>query len=239
MLSAALDKKVEVGKFALVVNSATSFVRDQIIDFIPLVSLLPRPNPKDLKYQINEIDQEAFNQYLLKKENNTSAGIVFLGILLAVPFGLIIFVVNLLCYFIFMGKFKNSHPFATFILCIGLIVASIIIINYNSGGLFSLYLLATILIGIGLSWWDSGSDSNKSGIEKQKNEDYKGAVSDFAAAIKSAPYNATYIYNRGVSYAHLQEWGKAIVDLTDAVRLNPKNARFKKDLEYAQAQVSK
>ncbi|AEF80440.1 tetratricopeptide repeat protein [Leadbettera azotonutricia] len=241
MISVSLDEKAEHGTTFSAINVATSFVRDQIVDLIPLIEHIPRPNPKGVVYHINEIDQVAFNQYLLEENiyRKNATGILLLGLLVGVLwFFIISFGLRLLGYFLFMGKFESSHTVASFMLAIGMVVAGIFIVNYNSSGTFSLYLLSTFLIGIGISRWNAGADSNKSGIEKQKKEDWYGAVSNFTEAIKVAPYTAIYIYNRGISYTHLQEWGKAIADLTYAAKLSPNNNKIKKDLEQVQDLVA-
>ncbi|MDR2952640.1 MAG: tetratricopeptide repeat protein, partial [Treponema sp.] len=227
MLSVMLDEKAKSSAFFTAVNVATSFVRDQIIDNIPFVGLLPSPNPEGLVYQISEIDQAAFDQYLLKNDTKVATSIRLLGIFVGLLwFSIIFFALRALCYFLFMGKFQSRHPFTAFILVIFLVVAGIVIMNYNSSGSIYLYLLSTLCIGIGISGWDFGGDSNKSGVEKMKANDYNEAISAFNEAIKVAPYNANYINNRGLAYYNLQDWRNAITDFTRAIKLKPNNSVY-------------
>ncbi|MDR1176613.1 MAG: hypothetical protein LBK83_14210 [Treponema sp.] len=67
IVSAALDKNTENGKFRTIINEAASFVRDDVVELVPFIDFLPRPNPKGIVYQISEIDQTAFDQYLHEK----------------------------------------------------------------------------------------------------------------------------------------------------------------------------
>ncbi|GHU42329.1 hypothetical protein FACS1894190_11530 [Spirochaetia bacterium] len=74
------------------------------------------------------------------------------------------------------------------------------------------------------------------------NQDYSGALLDFNKAIEQDTLNATLFNNRGMTYYALQEWGKAIADLSEAVKLNPNNEMFKKNLSDTralQSQVAK
>jgi len=239
ILSAAMDERTAGGVVSTVINVTTSFVRDSIIDLLPFTDMLPRSNPKGIRFQINEIDQAAFDQYLLNGNTKMAAGIRLLCFLLGVLWVIIIFGFSMLGSFLFMKKFHNSHPFYAITLGIGLVVAGIIILNYNSNGVLLLNLLATLLVGFGISGLDFSTFSNNSGVEKLEKEDYTGAVSDFSNAIKSAPNNADYLNNRGIAYSRLQDWEKAIADFTEAGRLNPNNDTYKKNLADAQAQAAK
>lgn len=264
LLSVTIDEKVECGVVTPAINIATSFVRDNLIDLIPFIGFLPRPNPKGVIYQINEIDQAAFDQYLLKKSYwKRPWGIILLGLLVG---GLWIFIIQTLRWLfniIFMGKFTNHHIVAAFIFSICLGIIGIILINYNSSGTLSLYLLSTLFVGIGVSIWDFGGKYNKYGLNKlkgkdvfegvigktdpielmfleskeiHKNDDY--GISYFNKAIDVAPYNAVYRNNRGAAYSKKGNYDCAIADFTDAVRLNPKNDSFKKNLANTQAQIA-
>ena len=228
LLSVTRDEKSEIGIISHVFKAASSFLRDNIIDLIPLIGYLPRPNPEGIVYQINEIDQVAFDRYLLdqhlleKSSFKEKIGIFLVCILWAG----IIHGLRGLGHLIFMGKLSNKHIFATYFTAFGLVAAGILIINYNSSGIISMYLLSTLLIGIGISKWDFGIKRNKSGLDKYNRNDYDGAVSDFNKAIEFAPYNAVYIGNRGLAYSELKDWEKAIADYTEAVRLMPNNGTF-------------
>jgi tetratricopeptide (TPR) repeat protein len=198
---------------------------------------MPRPNPEGIVYQISEIDQTAFDQYLYtnavveKKTIGELLSIYFVGFLWLLLCGGF----WMLSYFSFMMKFSNNHKTASLILSIALIAAGVLIMNYNSSGALFLYLLATFLIGIALAKWDLGLPFNGSGLDKIKKNDYSGALADFNEAIKLSPLNAVYIYNRGFTYCGLQRWENAIADLTEAVRLAPNNAGFKKILAETKA----
>jgi len=238
MLSVARKEKVEPSTVSIIINRATSFARDQIIDNIPFVGWLPRPEPEGVSSQINEIDHAVFDQYLIEGYDNIkiTAGIRWLIALVCVLWLFILFVgLRVLWYFIFMGKFMCRHPVFAFIISACLVVTGVLVINYNTSGILSLYLLSTLLIGIGISGWDFGKECNKSGVEKYKKNDYNGAISDYDEAIKLAPYNATYISNRGLAYYNLQDWGKAITDFTRCCELKPNNDMAKKNLADARA----
>jgi tetratricopeptide (TPR) repeat protein len=232
LLSVLMDEKAGGGIVSRLINEATSFVRDEIVDIIPLIDMLPRANPKGVVYQINEIDQAAFDMNMLamgsgKKSVGFVLGSIIVGIL-----WLMIMMVGLRAtfYLFFMGKFMNSHKVAATILCFALAITGVLLLNYNSGGLLSLYLLSTLLIGGGLSGWDFGGDHNKSGLEKLGKKDYDGAISDFNDAIKVAFFNAAYFINRGTAYFNKNDYDRAIVDYTEAVRLlKNSNGVFGKD----------
>jgi tetratricopeptide (TPR) repeat protein/predicted small lipoprotein YifL len=221
LLSVLMEEKAGGGIVSRLINEATSFVRDQIIDIIPLIDMLPHANPKGVVYQINEIDQEAFDMNLLAMGSNKKSAGFMIGSMLVGFLWLMIMMVGLRTafYVFFMGKFMNSHKVAATMLSFSLAIAGVLLLNYNSGGLLSLYLLSTLLIGSGLSGWDSGGDKNKSGVEKLEKKDYNGAVSDFNDAIKAAPFNAIYFNNRGVAYFRNNDYDHAIADYTEAIHL--------------------
>jgi tetratricopeptide (TPR) repeat protein len=243
MLSVTVNKKTETGLFSSALNTATSFVRDEILGILPLDRLLPHPNPKGLVYQINEIDRAAFDQYLLKSNVvEKLTGKAYLVLFIGLLWGIVTLLgVRILGYLIFMGKYKNSHPLGSLILSICLIVAGVIIMNYNTSGLLFLYLLSTFLIGSGLSEWDLGIDSNKSGCDKLKKEDYSGAVSDFEKAITAAPFTSVYFFNLGLAYGHLQDWQNSIANFKIALRRQPYfnlTQKIKENLSIARMQVA-
>jgi hypothetical protein len=240
MLSFTLAKKGG-GMISTAFNEAASFVRDEIIDLIPFVVLLPRSNPEGVVYQINEISQTAFDQYLLEKAvvEKKPIGLTVLIFLVGVLWFCVIGGIRLLGDFWFMGKFTSRHEIASWVLGIGLPVAGFLLFNNNSSGAFSVYLISSLLMGFGSSRWDFGSSSAKSGYDKLNKNDYDGAVSDYSEAIKSAPFTAKYFNNRGFAYSALKDWEKAVADLTEAVRLVPNEALYKNNLAYMTAEAAK
>ena len=261
-ISVTLDEKAHSGILSSAFGVATSFIRDSIIGIIPFIDALPRANTEGLTFQIYAIDQEAFEQYLLEEDVKVPLRVRLLGVLIGILWYFIIAVLlRLLGYFLFMGKLKNSHPFTAFLISFALVVAGILLINYNSSGTLTMYLLATLPIGIGISGWDVGATSNKRGIAELKGEilrpsgnasenfesilesistrklqnNFEKAVYHFTKAIDSSPYNPEYINNRGLAYCHLQEWGKAINDFNRCHQLNPKNETYKQNIAYIQA----
>jgi len=170
MLFVTRDEKAAGGVISSAVNIANSFVRDQIVDRIPFIDILPRANTKGLVFQVNEIDQTIFEQYLLDGGTKIALSIYLLSVLIGgVWWGFIICrILRWLVYVLFMGRFKNSHPVAAFIFAIVLGVNGIFIINYNSNGVLLLYILATLFISICLSFWDMGDAANKKGLAALK-----------------------------------------------------------------------
>jgi len=223
MLSVTLDDATKVGTGSRIINIATSFYRDQIIDMVPGMGWLPRANPKGMVYQINEIDQATLDQHLLGIR--TLWKDVILGILVGIIWTIIVVALRALLYFIFMGKFKNSHAFTAFILSFSFSVAGVLVINYNLSGNLFFYLLSTILMGIGASRRDLGSRSASEGYIKLHGNDFKEAISKYDSAILMAPYNADYRNNRGLAYCHLNNSESAIEDFTKAIELKP-NAMY-------------
>ncbi|MDR0312327.1 MAG: tetratricopeptide repeat protein [Treponema sp.] len=262
MISVSLNEKTAGNVFSSAFNLATSFVRDDVIDLLPIVSFLPRPNPEGLAYQIDEIEQVAFDQYLLNGDVKIATSTTIVAVLISVLWGIIfLMALHYLFNSLFMGRFRNSYPVAAFIFALGLIVAGIMIINYNLSADLLLYLLASLLIGIGASIRELGDADNKRGLaalegksaettgnisadvtnfveelsaQKIKNN-YEKAVFHFTKAVNASPYNAIYIRDRGLAYYRLEEWDKAIADFNKAVQLKPKNEMFKKNLADAKA----
>jgi len=170
ILSVKLNEKKKRSTFSTAINLGTSFIRDQVVDFLPIIGWFPRPNPDGLIYQIDEIGQASFNQYLLDGDTKIAANIRLLLGLIVGGLWAIIFILRVLGHFLFMGKIKNSHPGAAYILTICLVVTGILIVNYNSSGVLPPYLLATLLIGIGFSSVDVGSAHNNRGVAALKGE---------------------------------------------------------------------
>src|SRR3990172_1005476 len=70
------------------------------------------------------------------------------------------------------------------------------------------------------------NESNKminTGINKQKNNDFNGAIFDFTKAIKIDPENDLAYYYRGLSKFYLQDYPGAINDCNAAIKINPKD----------------
>jgi hypothetical protein len=229
-----------------VINVATSFIRNNIVGLIPFSDLVPSPNPKGLVYQINEIDQAAFDRFLLEEGSyrKTIVAAFLFGRVIGLLWLLIATVILPFLYFaIFMENFIHNHKAAAKFLAIVLIGAGIIIIHLNSSGILSLSLVSTIIVGVGFSGLKSsglaGIKDDRNGLKEFANKNYAGAVLEFSKAIKVNSNNATYFTHRGNSYAWLQEWTKAASDFSEAVRLDPDNETYKKNLSTAQAQVAK
>jgi hypothetical protein len=234
MVSAGQEENVETGVFIAAVNGAVSALKRKVIDIIPFIELLPSPNPTGMVYMINEVDQAAFDQYVLEAKNDKSwIPALVAGLLLL----LIISALRVLWHRVFMGRLMNRIPIPMVIICGGILVLSFLIINYNTSGNLSLYLLVTLLISIAGSAWDLGGSDNKKGMEKLNDRNYKGAVLHFNTAIYWAPHNANYINNRGIAYLGLQDYRSSISDFTHAIRLNPNNQLYKDNLATAQAQA--
>jgi tetratricopeptide (TPR) repeat protein len=236
MLSIALNKSVATGTGSYIINEATSVVRDDIIENIPFIELLPRQNPKGLIYHINEIDEYPLEESGYEKEPTSEK------LLIALVGALWLFIIAIFRFqwhIIIMGKLINKHAIAVLIPSIGLIVAGIFVMYYNTNGIFSVYLLSTLLLSVGTSGWDPSNGSNKNGIEKLESKDYKGAVSDFSEAVKIAPYAANFRNNRGLAYCGLQRWEEAVTDFAAAWQLSPNNVTYKKNLADAQEQFKK
>jgi hypothetical protein len=241
LVSVTRDEKTKVGMGFLVLNEATSFMRDQIIDNIPFVEWLPRPNPEGVVFRINEIDRTMLDRYLL--ETGVAAAekkpvlIGLLASLVAFIWLCIILVLHTVWCFVWLGKFESRYRAASIVFRAVMAAAGMIIINYNSGGTLLLYLAATVLLSIA-GPYSMGDDKNKSGLDKLENKkDYAGAIADFDDAISAGPYNAVYFYNRGLAYCGLEDWEHALADFSQAVSLSPKNETFKKHLAYAKSQV--
>jgi hypothetical protein len=126
MVEVILDSTTKVGMGSTVFNKALSFVRDDIIENVPLVGMLPRPNPKGLSYHINEINQAKFDQYLIEFDGGRN----ILVILPACFLIFIIFMSRILWYVIFTGKFMCRHFVAGLIFSIGLLAAGVSVLNY-------------------------------------------------------------------------------------------------------------
>ncbi|MDR0442469.1 MAG: hypothetical protein LBH44_03585 [Treponema sp.] len=149
LLSVTLDGRTRGGKVSTAINAAGSFIRDDFVAILPFIDRFPRSNPEGIAYDIYKIDQAAFDQYLLEETKVKNLG--FSSFVALIALGVAMGLLSLLWYFMFMGKLMSRHPFIAIILCIAFYAAGIIVINYNSGGILYLYLLAFILMNIGTS----------------------------------------------------------------------------------------
>ncbi len=73
--------------------------------------------------------------------------------------------------------------------------------------------------------WLSPADANlllskRASLEAQR-KNYSTAIQLLSRLIAYAPANANYYVNRGLMYAHLQQWESALADYSDAIKLNP------------------
>lgn len=59
------------------------------------------------------------------------------------------------------------------------------------------------------------------GEERYKERDYEGAVIEFTLALESDPGNPEIIYQRAMSYYHLQKKSLALMDMDSAVEMQP------------------
>jgi tetratricopeptide (TPR) repeat protein len=65
-----------------------------------------------------------------------------------------------------------------------------------------------------------------SGIEKYSQEDYKGSIIDYTAAIKLAPNQIELYYYRAESYQRMKNYKSALADLATALKIEPKNVYY-------------
>jgi len=63
-----------------------------------------------------------------------------------------------------------------------------------------------------------------SALNKEFQNDYKGAISDYTIAIELYPNNSKIYYNRGLIKAALKDYKGAIADYNKAIELNPDDA---------------
>ena len=69
-----------------------------------------------------------------------------------------------------------------------------------------------------------GSKSFDNGQEKYKERDFEGAVIDFTLALENDPGNPETLYQRAMSYFHLQKKSLALLDMDQAVEMQPNYA---------------
>jgi hypothetical protein len=172
ILSVEMEQKTGNAFLSLLVASA-SFTRDLLIDnFLPFSDSLPH-SKSNAVYRINEIDQAGFDQWLLDEGNyrkKTSFGYILLILLVCIVWIIISFLaLPMLWSSVFMKRFKDNHGCLTIIISLVVILASLILINYNSNGSLSLYLAATVIFSFGIAIFLGGKKTDNSG-DKEKEE---------------------------------------------------------------------
>lgn len=88
----------------------------------------------------------------------------------------------------------------------------------------TLFLLILAFILCLTSFSQTSVDLNFSGVEKDEQKDYKGAIAEYSKAIALNPKYAIAYYNRGISKNNLKDYQGAIADYTKAIEINPKDA---------------
>jgi len=66
----------------------------------------------------------------------------------------------------------------------------------------------------------------KSGIDKDKNKDYKGAISDYSKVLVIDPDNAEAYCKRGLSKKELRDYPGAIADCSKAIEIEPEGSYY-------------
>ncbi len=61
----------------------------------------------------------------------------------------------------------------------------------------------------------------ENGEEKYKERDFEGAIMDFTLALERDPGNAEILYQRAMSYFHLQKKSLALIDMDSALEMQP------------------
>lgn len=64
----------------------------------------------------------------------------------------------------------------------------------------------------------------ENGKEKYAERDFKGAVMDFTMALEKDPGNPEILYQRAMTYFHLQKHSLALLDMDEAVKYQPNYA---------------
>jgi tetratricopeptide (TPR) repeat protein len=65
-----------------------------------------------------------------------------------------------------------------------------------------------------------------SGTEKDKNKDYKGAISDYSKALEIDPDNAEGYCKRGLSKNELKDYPGAVADCSKAIEIEPEGSYY-------------
>jgi len=66
-----------------------------------------------------------------------------------------------------------------------------------------------------------GNKAFENGEEKYKERDYEGAVIEFTMALEKDPGNPEILYQRAMAYFHLQKKSLALMDMDQAVEMQP------------------
>lgn len=74
----------------------------------------------------------------------------------------------------------------------------------------------------------AGKDTDyfRSGIEKAKKFNYKGAITDYDKAISINPNNTDYYCLRGGVRVAIKDYDNALMDLNKAISINPNKAAY-------------
>ncbi len=107
---------------------------------------------------------------------------------------------------------------------IGIIAISIVLIGIVSGGL---------MISKPKSNHEEAENYYESGHQKQKSEDYRGAIADFTKSIQFKPDKEKFYSSRGRAKKKLKDYQGAVTDFTEAIRISP----FYADLYYNRGRV--
>lgn len=102
---------------------------------------------------------------------------------------------------------------------IGMITISIILVGIVASGL---------IISKPKSNYEEAENYYESGHQKQKSEDYRGAIDDFTKSIQLKPDNEKFYSSRGIAKHELKDYQGAVTDFTEAIRIDP----FYADLYY-------
>ena len=66
-----------------------------------------------------------------------------------------------------------------------------------------------------------GNRAFDNGEEKYKERDFEGAIIEFTLALEKDPGNPEILYQRAMSYFHLQKKSLALLDMDEAVEMQP------------------
>ena len=100
---------------------------------------------------------------------------------------------------------------------IGMIVISIVLVGIVTSGL---------IISKPKSNLEEAENYYESGHQKQKSEDYRGAIDDFTKSIQLKPDSGKFYSSRGSAKQELKDYQGAVTDFTEAIRIDPFYAYF-------------